>query len=372
MKINSRSSLFYLLAFIFWGQLAQAQVDSIFNQGVWRSFIVHLPTGYNSNQQYPLVLNLHGLNSSASQQQNYTKFNVVADAAKFIVVYPNAVAGSWVINTNSDVNFISSLVDTLRNQYNINNCLFVMGMSQGGFLTYKLACSLPQAIKAIAVVSGNMSQNLQNTCGLSTSLPVMHFHGTADQLVNYNGTAGIPPVTTLIDWWVEHNNCNTTPILDPIPNTVIGDSSTVENYYYYSTASNGSEVSFLKILNGGHTWPGSAPFPPFGFTNQDVQASVLIGNFFLQYCGATSGTSGQTNAVSIQIYPNPADDQLTIETNDNQCFIQLYNAMGALVFKQENVRGTFQLDCTALANGFYTMAVNTGYSRAYKKILIQH
>lgn len=51
---------------------ANAQLDSIYNQGEYRTFIVHEPTGYSPSNQYPIVLNLHGLSSSATFQQNYT------------------------------------------------------------------------------------------------------------------------------------------------------------------------------------------------------------------------------------------------------------------------------------------------------------
>ena len=64
-----------------------AQLDSIYEQGVYRTFIVHLPTGYNSNNQYPLVINLHGLNSSAAQQEAYSQFDIIADTENSYTSY---------------------------------------------------------------------------------------------------------------------------------------------------------------------------------------------------------------------------------------------------------------------------------------------
>jgi polyhydroxybutyrate depolymerase len=242
-----------------------AQLFSILDQGIMRTYIVHLPSSYNPNNQYPLIINLHGLNSDAAQQESYSQFDIVADNNNFIVVYPNANEGSWVINGTSDVDFISHLIYTIRSNYTCNNCLFLTGMSQGGFLVYKLACSLLQPIKAIAVVSGNMSQNLQNNCAISTGIPVMHFHGTSDPLVNYNGTIGIPTVPTTINWWVDQNNCDTNPVFTLLPDTNLSDNSNVEKYYY-GGGINGSEMTFFKIINGGHTWPGATSVPLFGET----------------------------------------------------------------------------------------------------------
>src|SRR5688572_24937459 len=103
---------------------ASAQVDSIYDQGTYRSFILHLPTGYNPNKDYPLVLNFHGLGSRAIEQLLYTQFNDVADEIGFIVAYPEAINNSWDIFGNIDVTFVSNLIDTLRDRYSINSCLF--------------------------------------------------------------------------------------------------------------------------------------------------------------------------------------------------------------------------------------------------------
>jgi polyhydroxybutyrate depolymerase len=329
-------------------QSATAQLDSIYNQNVWRSFITHLPANYNPNNQYPLVVNLHGLNSNAGQQQNYSQFDNIADLQNFIVVYPNAISNSWVINGTSDVNFIAALIDTIRSAYSCNNCLFITGMSQGGFLTYKLACSLPQAVKAVAVVSGNMSYNLQNNCVISGGMPVIHFHGTADSLVNYNGTIGIAPVDTTIQWWINQNSCTMNPVVTSVPNINLADSTFVDEYFY-GNGVNGSEVLFYKITEGGHTWPGGSPVPPFGFTNMDINASQLIGNFFSQYCSVTSGAS-DIPTERLSVFPNPFANKIFIQSDAGIVNIQLFNSLGDLMWEGKDIS---QQDFSYLEDGIY-------------------
>jgi polyhydroxybutyrate depolymerase len=348
-----------------------AQPDSIFNQGVYRTFILHLPTGYNPVNKYPLVINLHGLNSDAAQQQNYSQFNSVANTSGFIVVYPNAVGGNWSINGTTDVNFISALIDSIRADYSCNSCLFVTGMSQGGFLTYRLACSLPQTITAVAVVSGNMSQNLQSTCVLNRGLPVMHFHGTADGLVNYNGTVGIAPVETTISWWVNKNNCNPTPVFTAMPDITTTDNSTVEKYYYGGGA-NGSEVTFYKILNGGHTWPGAAPVPIFGATNYDINASALIGTFFNQFCTLTTSVSDLFESGKMFAFPNPAVNSFQLNLGTEIVNIKLFDVNGRIILNKEKATGILQVDCSSFPNGMYLIQLNNKKKSISQKILISH
>lgn len=303
---------FLLLSGLLLAAVVFAQPDSIYNQGVYRNYIVHLPTGYSPANEYPLVLNFHGLGSNALEQMNYSQMNTVADTAGFIVVYPNAIDSSWNITnsgTPDDVAFVTALVDSLRAAFSIGSCLFSTGMSQGGFMSYKLACAISGQITAIAVVSGNMPTIAQSFCTPSHAIPVMHFHGTADPVANYNGSTGVPPVETTVQWWANTDNCSTT-IITTVPNTVPGDNCTAE-LYRYTDGDNGSEVELYKITGGGHTWPGAIPVPALGNTIQDIKASGLIWNFFHRYCGTTAGITAPSDN-TFTVFPNPSNGLITI------------------------------------------------------------
>ena len=331
---------------------AYAQLDSIFDQGGYRTFIVHEPTGYSPSNQYPLILNLHGLSSSAAFQQNYTQFNNVSDSLGFIVVYPNGISNSWTTIGNSDVDFLSNLIDTIRLDYSCNSCLFVTGFSQGGFMTYKFANTTPHTVTAIAVGSGNMSFALQNNSSSAPQIPVMHFHGTDDNIVSYGGTVLISPVDSTIQWWVKHNNCTSTPIFSNAPNSNLTDGSTVEKYFY-GGGSNGSEVTLYKVINGGHTWSGATPIPIFGATNLDINQSALIGSFFEDFCSKTTGVREENSNASVSIYPNPFDNQLIVRCQPNNAYtLTLYDNLYRQILK-EAFHGNSTINTEYLPNGIY-------------------
>ncbi|MES2648416.1 MAG: PHB depolymerase family esterase [Bacteroidota bacterium] len=293
----------FLLFHLFTAGIVSGQPDSILNQGIYRSFILHLPANYESTNKYPLVINLHGLNSNAAEQQFYSRFDAIADTAGCIVVYPNAVKGSWDLAGSKDVNFITSLVDTLQSRYSTNSCLFATGMSMGGFMSYKLGCSLYSRLTAIAVVAGNMPQLQQFNCPVSNGLPIMHFHGTADETVLYNGSAGIPSVPSTIAWWVNTNACNSTPVITQVPDINLADNSNVESSTY-TNGKNNSEVVLYKIINGGHSWPGAIAIPGFGNTNQDINASKLTWDFFKRFCENLPEVFYWTGSIS-NVWENP-------------------------------------------------------------------
>ena len=321
-------------AILLFANSLSAQIDSIFDQGVYRTFITRLPAGYSTANEYPLVLNLHGLTSSAAGQQTLTQFDGVADSEGFVVVYPDGIDNSWTTIGNSDSDFLSNLVDTIRANYSINNCLFVTGMSQGGFMTYKFANTTSHNVTAIAVGSGNMSNALQNSSTYALQIPVMYFHGTDDNLVSYDGTFLISSVENTIQWWVEHNNCNTTPVVTAMPDIDLTDNSTVEKYYY-GNGTNNSEVTFYKVTNGGHTWSGVVPIPAFGVTNQDINQSEIIGDFFSDFCSTTTGINETSSENSLSIYPNPFISQLTINTNNHEELTMIiYNNLSQPIIKE--------------------------------------
>lgn len=328
-----------------------AQLDSIFDQGNYRTFIMHLPTGYNTNNQYPLVLNLHGLGANAKQQQTYSQFDDIADQKGLIVAYPNAIDESWTTIGNTDINFLTHLVDSIRAEYSINDCLFVTGFSQGGFMTYKFANSTSHTVKAIAVGSGNMSSKTQDDSENAPQIPVIHFHGTADNIVPYNGTSPfIPPVENTIDWWVNHNNCNTSPIVTQMPDLDPNDNSTVEKYYY-ENGENDSEVTFYKVIDGGHTWSGSYSIPLFGATNKDINQSELIGDFFYSKCSPITSLEELADEHIINIYPNPFRELLIVNT-DIITTINIYNSLGQPVITK-TVYSPSEIDTKELLSGVY-------------------
>ena len=361
----------YIIALICLCYSANSQTDSIFVQGTYRTFILHLPDGYNENVDYPLVFNMHGLGSNAFEQQLYSQFDVIADIEDFIVVYPDAVNNSWDLFGTTDLNFISNLADTIRSRYSTNDCLFFMGMSQGGFISYKFACEFPEHPTAIAVVTGNMTIPLQNSCDAQGGTPVMHFHGTEDQLVIYNGSFGIPPVEEAIQWWADADGCNPDPDITAIPDINTNDGSTVEKYYY-NECSDHHEVILYKVTGGGHTWPGAFPIQSFGNTNQDINASELIGDFFSLHCDLSTFINSIAET-DFTVYPNPAENLIHIEGPTKEFLISVFNLQGQKVGVTQTFIGTTTIDCQNFPAGIYWIQMTLNEKLVYhKKIIVQH
>jgi polyhydroxybutyrate depolymerase len=356
-----RHKLLPLLALAALSTTVQAQLDSIFDQGMYRTYIVHLPTGYSSARQYPLLIDMHGLGSTATAQQLYSRFDAQADAYGFIAVYPNGSDGSWhliPLNGIDDVAFLAHLVDTLRGRFSTSDCLFFTGMSNGGFMSYRMACLGPHAVTAIGVVAGNMGTATQVVCQASPGLPVIHFHGTADGTVDYNGGFGVPSVPNTVAYWAELDQCG------PVEETAMPDINTGDNCtatrLRYPNGVNGSEVVLYRIDNGGHTWPGAIHIPTLGNTNQDIDATALIAAFFAQYCTMPTGVATLHAVPRITLAPNPVDDQLRITVEGALVRGQVLDAAGRVQRTLRLTNGTNSLPVHDLAPGLYLVRSEAG------------
>ena len=341
-----------------------SQTFSFTHNSIVRSYIVHLPTGYSASNQYPVIINMHGYTSTASQQQSYSQMNTVADTGKFIVVYPDGVNNAWnagygVNPTIDDVDFVSVLIDTMKNKFSVNaNKIYACGMSNGGFMSYRLACELNNKIAAIASVTGLMGDSVRLfLCQNSCSVPVMDFHGTADPTVNYNGALGYISADSCIQWWRIKDGCPATPVVTNMPDINTADGATATKYYY-GLGNDSSEVIFFKITGGGHTWPGGVSIPSLGNTCQDIKASGEIWNFFRRHslkCGA-NGVEDSNYSEEISVYPNPTEGKFQIVSAKFRVSrIEIYNVLGEQLFSSSEK----DVDISNLNRGVYFAKVKT-------------
>ncbi len=333
--------------------------------GIYRSYILYIPASYSSGTAAPLVMNFHGYTSNASEQMYYGDFRPIADTAGFLVVHPQGTLdGSnqpyWNSDwggTVDDIGFTEALIDSLSAAYNIEQSrVYATGMSNGGFMSYTLACSLSHRIAAIASVTGSMNLNQSANCNPQHPMPVMEIHGTGDGVVPYNGNLSIESIPTTLSYWVNANVCDATPIETPVPDIVPGDGCTATHFRYLN-GNNGVEVEHYRINSGGHTWPG-APIA-IGVTNYDIDASEKIWEFFAKYDLYGKITTGLNTLEMSEIhcFPNPVNDQLTItgENLSEAQWLSVWNTSGKkLIFSSF----TTVTDLSSLNAGMYFVRVS--------------
>ncbi len=361
------------LVFIFPGTSSAQQTitSTIQHDGQEREYILYIPAAYTGMDAVPLVLNFHGYGSNAAEQMWYGDFRPIADTANFLVVHPLGTllnntthfnVGGWTLgSTTDDVGFTAALIDSLSAQYTIDaDRIYSTGMSNGGFMSFVLACQLSDRIAAIASVTGSMTPETYNSCDPVHPVPVLQMHGTSDGVVPYAGALWTKSINAVIDYWVDANSCDPIPTTTLLPDINTQDASTVE-HIVYPGGENGATMEHYKVTGGGHTWPGT--IFTSGGTNQDINASLEIWRFFSRYTlSGLSNTStvqpDTTPGSPISITPIPARNDLLITAlPDERLPYQLVSVTGKTLLSGTLQPGEDNLNLGSISSGYYILRI---------------
>ena len=259
-----------------------------------RTYILHVPDSYDGSQPVPLVLDFHGGGGNASTQMRTSEFSALADEKGFIVAYPNGTGRhedkllTWnggtccayaVEHQIDDVGFIRAVIADIGGQYRIDpKRIYATGLSNGAIFSYRLACDASEIFAAIAPVAGTLNYI---RCAPTQPVSVIHFHGTEDSHVGYNGGSGpdslvdVPfkSVKESIDFWLSADHCDTTPQTETFSDI---------QHDTYSNCANGTAIELYTIIGGKHAWPGGGgpAWPGGDEPTQSISATKLMWEFF--------------------------------------------------------------------------------------------
>ena len=342
--------------------------ETIEYDGLTREYSIYVPASYDGTTSFPLLFNFHGGGGTIAFHIDIADMSSIADTANFIVVYPQARPDpsdgnsfNWISKvpgTFDDAPFISSLIDTIASNFQIDqNRVYACGYSLGGDMSFELACKLNSRIAAIAPVARTMQANPNSFCSPVHPTGVLTILGTDDTTSPYDGIIyqGIEyylSAAATHSYWATHNLCNTNATM----NTV---SPSVERYTW-STESGCAYVEELKVIGGGHDWPGS-------FGNMTIDASEEIWQFVSRYdinglidCTALSINENNGQAENYKVFPNPFNQELNIEVkfpkgND----FRIYNGIGELVISGKLKSQINTIDLSSLPPNVYLLKVES-------------
>ena len=266
-----------------------------------RRYLLHLPPQADPATPLPVVLAFHGGGANAETMVAFSGLDEKADQAGFIVVYPEGTGrlprmltfnagnccGLAAASDVDDVAFTRHVLDDVAKLVPVDrNRVFATGMSNGAMMAYRLASELSDRIAAIAPVAGPMGTK---ECHPGRPVPVMHFHGTADEFAPLEGGRGRGPSGTeflsvqhSIDAWVEADGCEKTPTTTLLPDR--HDDGTTVRELRHGSGKDGAEVVLVIIEGGGHTWPGREPrMRSLGTSTRDISANDMMWDFFRQH-----------------------------------------------------------------------------------------
>ena len=272
--------------------------------GFNRSYLVHVPPGYDGKEPLPLVVVIHGAFDTAEGMETYSGFSKLSDGKNFLVLYPNGMGlfgylqhwnaghccGKAAEDQIDDVGFIEAAIEDVCSRLLVDRQrMFVLGFSNGGMMAYRFAAEKTNLLAGAAFLAASMGGRpsekepewrIPNPQG---PLPVMIMHGMADQDVPFEGGSskrrGGPrtywSVMDSVKFWVTHDKCLNKPTKQKLREGRVEATS-------WQGCSDHSEVALYLIDGWGHDWPGryfTAKLPESDPLHQ-FDAAEIIWSFF--------------------------------------------------------------------------------------------
>lgn len=233
-------------------------------------------------QPIPLVLSLHGYTVRAQFHDWYFGLSERIVQYNFALITPrgtvdnqgnpfwNATAyccdlfGSGV----DDAAWLAGLVAEAREAVNISG-VYVVGYSNGGFMSYRLACDGLDGLVAIASLAGS-SHGDPADCEAAPAISVLQIHGSEDQIIPYDGyrnpaglEVSLPGALEVTARWAERAGCDSGPP-DSLPNIdldqgIVGAETTVQRVH--EGCADGITVELWTIEGAGHGPDFQADWP---------------------------------------------------------------------------------------------------------------
>ena len=296
-----------ILLSLFHSSLLVSDQRMVIHEGVEREYIIHVPE--NLTEDFPIVFVIHGYTGSAEGIATYTGMNSIAEREGFKAVYPQGTIDSngntffnvgYEFNDDSsinDVSFIRELVRSISQEFNLKRKkAFATGMSNGGDMSYLLACTSSDLFKAVAPVAGVLMKGLKDSCELSSSVPIFEIHGTADKislfegdLNNEGGWGAYYDLPSTIDFFAERYQLTNKSVKQMTSKESGADYDIFFERHWSDDLE--EEVWMYRIEDGRHVWPGiklnwwNNPLAwfYFGSGNEDINASEEVWAFFKKY-----------------------------------------------------------------------------------------
>lgn len=271
---------------------------------------VHVPASYDPLQPTPLVMLLHGYSGNGAQLANYLNIDPLSEQFGFCYLVPNGTIDNNGLRfwnaTNAccnffnspvdDSNYLRALIDEAKLQLNVDPTrVHVGGHSNGGFMSYRMACDHSEAIASCTSLAGASHKN-PAACSPDQPVHVLQIHGTADGTIAYGGGniggAQYPGAVESVEQWATFDGCDLAwvagPDLDLVAN-IAGAETTVRRYEVACEANGSAEL--WRMAGAGHTPNLSASFTAevVGWMTAHPKASVGV-----NYCQAIDHSGGRS------------------------------------------------------------------------------
>lgn len=234
---------------------------------------VVVPSNYNTDTRYPLIIVLHGAGANGTGQAAYLGLSDRVDEGQYVLIKPEGrprndglqvwdataacCAFGELVGGDDDVNYLRGLIEQAVNTYSIDpSRIALFGHSNGGFMSLRLACEVSEYVTTIISLAGSAFENAKSCAPASRPVSIMFLHGDSDETVLYKGGvlyAPYPGAVESSERYATLYGCDVAnPVVGPnqdVAGSVNGAETTV---LAYPDCDEGVEIALWTIVGGVH------------------------------------------------------------------------------------------------------------------------
>jgi polyhydroxybutyrate depolymerase len=271
------------------GDAAKAEHRTLNFRGMKRLYLAQPAPGVGL---HPVVIQLHGATISADRTWGQTSLPALAARDGFILVAPQGLNDRWDEDPGpgptNDTEFLRALIrDVVAKDHGDPKAVFMIGMSNGGFMTIHFVCQGGAELRAAGSVSATLAEDEEAACHPKKPLPWIEMHGDADQIVPFTAGGGLLSAEETFAFFADKAACKAPVVKAKLPDVSKDDGSTAESRTR-SGCAGGTTSTFYVLHGAGHSWPNSRSGPPGprGAVNQDVDGGTIAWAHFKATLGA--------------------------------------------------------------------------------------
>lgn len=166
-----------------------------------RAYEVRVPKDYDGSTPLPLVIMVHGYGATGQLQDQFFPVSGQIDGKRFLYALPNGTPdanGKRFWNATEaccdngrigidDVAFFRALVEDINRRYPTKpGHIFLIGHSNGAFMSLRLACEASDLFSGVVAVAGSTFQDATR-CQPGQAVPILLSHGDRDSSVPIEG-----------------------------------------------------------------------------------------------------------------------------------------------------------------------------------------
>ena len=232
-----------------------------------RNYKIITPKNYDPKKKYPFILSLHGYTSSGTGQAVFFPLVDLAEKHGFIYSFPSGLDHSWNAseaccdwaNKNDDSAYLRGLILHVQERFSVDKKrVYVTGLSNGGFMSYRMAFDHSDLITAIVPFAGVGYKKWLGKPKRPVS--VLHVHGTNDSVIKWKGGVirgrEYPSAQENFKNWRTFNQCDqevdASKTKIDLARFVRGDETSVIRF---KNKADTVTSELWMVTNGGHVTP---------------------------------------------------------------------------------------------------------------------